>query len=370
MGSMRRLLAIAIIVAGLGLKLTAETNVTDTAAITGDTAKLEHAGEKFAPGEFMLEHILDSHEWHIITIGTHHISIPLPVILYSRISGWHVFLSSKFHHGEASYKNFRLATEGPNKGKIVEKTEAGEILPLDLSITKIVFSIFLSCVLLLWIFISIARRYQKYPYSAPKGLQSALEPFILFIRDDVARSTIREDRYEKYLPYLLTLFFFIWFNNMLGLIPIFPGGANVTGNIAVTGVMALFTFVITTISGNKHYWQEIYNAPGVPWWLKFPIPLMPLIELLGLIIKPVVLMVRLFANIVAGHLIALAFVSLIFIFAEFHPLLGYAISPLSAAFSIFMGLLELLVALIQAYVFTLLSSIYFGLATAEPHESH
>ena len=367
--SMRRLLTVGIMVV-MGLNLAVGNVVNDSTSNVSDTVKKEHAAEKFAPGEFMLEHILDSHEWHIITIGHHHISIPLPVILYSKISGWHVFLSSKFHHGESSYKNFRLATEGPNKGKIVEDTASGEILPLDLSITKVVFSIFVSCVLILWIFISIARRYQKYPHSAPRGLQSALEPFILFVRDDIARSTIGEKKYEKYLPYLLTLFFFIWFNNMLGLIPIFPGGANVTGNIAVTGVMALFTFVITTISGNKHYWQEIYNAPGVPWWLKFPIPLMPFIELLGMFIKPVVLMVRLFANIVAGHLIALAFVSLIFIFAEFHPLLGYGIAPLSAAFSIFMGLLELLVALIQAYVFTLLSSIYFGLATAEHHESH
>ncbi len=345
-------------------------NEADSAKVEEPATMIEH-NEKFAPGEFMLEHILDNHEWHIITIGKKHISIPLPVILYSKISGWHIFLSSKFHHGTAEYNNFYIATEGNNKGKIVERTSKGEYVPLDLSITKVVFSIIFSSVLILIIFISIARKYQKNPYSPPRGIQSALEPFIIFIRDDIAKSTIGEHKYEKYLPYLLTLFFFIWFNNMLGLIPIFPGGANVTGNIAVTMVMALFTFVITTISGNKHYWQEIYNAPGVPWWLKFPIPLMPLIELLGMFIKPVVLMVRLFANIVAGHLIILAFVSLIFIFAEFHPLLGYGIAPLSAAFSIFMGLLELLVALIQAYVFTLLSSIYFGLATAEPHhESH
>ena len=157
---------------------------------------------------------------------------------------------------------------------------------------------------------------------------------------------------------------------MLGLIPIFPGGANVTGNIVVTMVMAVFTFIITTISANKHYWQEIYNAPGVPWWLKFPIPLMPFIELLGVFIKPIVLMIRLFANITAGHLVALAFVSLIFIFGQMNPILGFGVSVFSGLFSVFMGLLELLVALIQAYVFTLLSAIYFGMATAEHHESH
>ncbi len=331
----------------------------------------EHiTAEKFAPGEFMIEHISDSHEWHIITIGHAHISIPLPVILYSKVSGWHFFMSSKFHHGEQSYKNFEIAKEGENKGKIIEKSEEGEIVPLDLSITKVVFSIFMSCILLVWLFVSIARQYQKNPYSAPHGVQNALEPMILFVRDDIAKAAIGEHKYEKYMPYLLTLFFFIWFNNMLGLIPIFPGGANVTGNIVVTMVMAVFTFIITTISANKHYWQEIYNAPGVPWWLKFPIPLMPFIELLGVFIKPIVLMIRLFANITAGHLVALAFVSLIFIFGQMNPILGFGVSVFSGLFSVFMGLLELLVALIQAYVFTLLSAIYFGMATAEHHESH
>lgn len=330
-----------------------------------------HAEEpgKFNPGEFMLEHITDKHEWHIITIGHTHVAIPLPVIIYSKVSGWQIFMSSKFHHGTESYKNFSIAHEGPNKGKIVESTSTGEIKPLDLSITKVVFSIFLSTLLILYIFISVANKYKRKPLSAPSGLQSALEPMILFVRDDIAKPSIGEKHYERFLPYLLTLFFFIWLNNMLGLVPIFPGGANVTGNVAVTMVMALFTFVITTFNGNKHYWKEIYNAPGVPWWLKFPVPFMPLIELMGLIIKPIVLTVRLFANMTAGHLVALAFVSLIFIFAQINPFLGYGISILSAAFSVFMGLLELLVCLIQAYVFTLLSAIYFGMALAEHHEA-
>jgi F-type H+-transporting ATPase subunit a len=323
--------------------------------------------KKFAPGEFMLDHITDKHEWHIITIGHIHISIPLPVILFSKTSGWHLFFSSRFYHGLESYKGFEIASSGTNKGKIVEKINNLEGVPLDLSITKIVLSIIFSSVLLLFIFISIANKYRLNPNSAPSGLQSAIEPVILFVRDDIAKPSLGEIQYERFLPYLLTLFFFILFNNIMGLIPIFPGGANVTGNIAVTMVMAVFTFVITTFNGNKHYWQEIYNAPGVPWWLKFPLPLMPLIELMGIFIKPVVLMVRLFANITAGHLIALAFVSLIFIFAEISPVLGYGISLLSALFSIFMGLLELLVAFIQAYVFTLLSAIYFGMATAEHH---
>jgi F-type H+-transporting ATPase subunit a len=338
--------------------------------VKADTAQLkasENKEGKFAPGEFMLEHITDNHEWHIITLGKAQIAIPLPIILYSKITGWHFFMSYKFQHGTEPYKNFELALEGTNKGKIIEKTETGEILPIDLSITKVVFSLLLSSILVLVIFISIANKYKENPNKAPSGLQSALEPMILFVRDDIAKPSIGENNYEKFMPYLLTIFFFIWFTNMLGLIPIFPGGANVTGNIAVTLVMALFTFVITTVIANKHYWQEIYNAPGVPWWLKFPVPLMPIIEFMGVIIKPVVLTVRLFANITAGHLVAIAFVSLIFIFAQINPFLGYGISILSAVFSVFMGFLELLVALIQAYVFTLLSAIYFGMAIAEHH---
>lgn len=197
-------------------------------------------------------------------------------------------------------------------------------------------------------------------------MQSLLEPLILFIRDDIAKSSIGEKKYEKYMPYLLTIFFFIFLNNILGLIPIFPGGANVTGNIAVTMVMAVFTFILTTVSGNKHYWIDIVNTPGVPWWLKLPIPLMPVVEIIGVITKPFVLMVRLFANMAAGHIITLGFISLIFIFGAMNVALGYGVSVGAVAFMIFMNLLELLVAFIQAYVFTLLSALYFGLATIEP----
>ncbi|MCK4407946.1 MAG: F0F1 ATP synthase subunit A, partial [Bacteroidales bacterium] len=267
----------------------------------------------------------------------------------------------------------------PNKGKIVKILEedfvhgdvieegANEDLPLDFSITKNVFSIFISIVIICWIFISIAKTYKKRKGKAPKGLQSLLEPIILFIRDDIAKLAIGEKKYEKFMPYLLTLFFFIFLNNLLGLVPFFPGGANVTGNIAVTGVLALFTLIITFFSGNKNYWTHIINTPGVPWWLKFPVPLMPIIELTGIITKPFVLMVRLFANITAGHIIVLGFVSLIFIFGNINIAMGYGVSIVSVLFAIFMGLLELLVALIQAYVFTLLSALYFGMATEENH---
>ena len=164
-----------------------------------------------------------------------------------------------------------------------------------------------SLILLLWVFLSVAKAYSRRPDKAPTGMQNLLEPIILFIRDDIARPSIGEHKYEKFMPFLLTVFFFIWFNNMIGLIPIFPGGANITGNITVTMILALFTFVITTISGNRNYWQHIFNMPGVPWWVKLPVPLMPVIEIIGMITKPFVLMVRLFANIAAGHIIVLGF---------------------------------------------------------------
>ncbi len=342
-----------------------------------DTTHHEKSEKPFKPGEFIINHILDDHGWHIATIGHTHITIPLPIIVYSyKQQQWHVFMSSKFHHGHCTYQGLALATEGEFKGKIVEVDENGKIdttakLPLDLSITKNVLEIFIIILILIWVFISAARYYKRNPLSSPKKIASWVEPLILFIRDDVAKPSIGH-KYERFMPYLLTVFFFIFFANLLGLIPLFPGGANVTGNISVTLVLALFTFIITTFSGNKSYWMHIFNAPGVPWWLKIPIPLMPIIELIGVFTKPFVLMVRLFANIAAGHIIALGFFSLIFIFGAMHWLAGYGISILSVSFAIFMTMLELLVAFIQAYVFTLLSAIYFGMATEEHHhkEAH
>jgi len=334
--------------------------------VANDTESAGHEAVKkeFNAGEMIIEHVVDAHEWHILTWGETHVSIPLPIIIYNE-GHLDVFMSSKFHHGHAAYKGYKLETEGANKGKIV--VEETGVVPLDLSITKNVFAMLFSMFLIALMFISIAKSYTKRRGKAPKGLQSLLEPLILFIRDDVAKSSIGEKNYEKYLPYLLTLFFFIFFNNLLGLVPIFPGGANLMGNIAITGVMALFTFAITSFSGNKAYWLHLVNTPGVPWWLKIPIPLMPIVEIMGIFIKPFVLMVRLFANMTAGHIIVLGFMSLIFIFGNMNEGLGYGVSVVSVAFSVFMGLLELLVAFIQAYVFTLLSALYFGMATEEHH---
>ena len=337
----------------------------------------EEAEEEVDAGKMIIEHLIDSHDWHLWTYKGHHISIPLPVILYHNGS-FKVFLSNKLAHGH-SYDGYSYATDGPDKGKIVYTPGGDEHghgtagnapaeLPLDLSITKNVLAILVSSILLILIFVTVARTYTRREGQAPKGLQSMMEPIIVFVRDDIAKSSIGEKKYERYMPFLLTLFFFIFLNNLMGIIPFFPGGANVTGNVAVTGVMAVFTFLITTFSGNRAYWQHIVNAPGVPWWLKFPLPLMPVVEIVGMFTKPFVLMVRLFANITAGHTIILGFISLIFIFGNINTFLGVGIGiGFSIPFAIFMSLLELLVAFIQAYVFTLLSALYFGMAIEEHH---
>ena len=344
------------------------TAFAQTAEETDKTVEAKHS-EVFNAGKFVMEHVSDAFEWHIATFGETEISVPLPIILYSSDKGWNFFMSSKFHHGRETYNGFRIEKEGKNEGKIAEVNEQGEVidLPIDISITKTVAGIFVSVTVLLLIFLNIAKTAKKRVNKAPTGIQNLFEPVILFVRDDVAKPAIGEKKYEKFMPFLLTVFFFILINNLLGLVPIFPFGANVSGNIAVTMVLALFTFVITTFSTNKHYWKEIYN-PDVPWWLKFPIPLMPIVELTGVITKPFVLMVRLFANMLAGHLIVTVFVSLIFIFnVKMGIEAGLGVSVLSVAFSVFILLLDVLVSFIQAYVFTLLSALYFGMASPEHH---
>jgi F-type H+-transporting ATPase subunit a len=349
-------------------------NPTFTKAESHEDSHGHEEKKAFDAGEMIIDHVVDAHDWHILTTPNgKHISVPLPIILYydGQID---VFMSSKFHHGHDTYKGYMLVTEGEKKGKIVRVKKgtheidenAGTVL--DFSITKNVFSLFFSLTLITIIFISVARAYTRREGMAPKGLQSFLEPLIIFVRDSIAKPSIGEKKYYKYMPFLLTVFFFIFFNNLLGLIPLFPGGANLTGNITITLALALMTFLITTFSGNKDYWKHIFNTPGVPWWLKFPVPLMPIVELMGVITKPFVLMVRLFANITAGHIIVLGFFSLIFIMAEMSSGAGWGTGILSTVLVVFMTLLEFLVAFIQAYVFTLLSALYFGLATKEHHD--
>lgn len=352
---------VLVVLTGAGFVSAAEVTEKDTAN--------SHSEESFDAGKFVIEHVSDAFEWHIATFGETHISIPLPIILYSSNKGWNFFMSSKFHHGHKAYNGFRIEHEGEHEGKIVEISENGEVvgLPIDLSITKTVAGIFVSVIVLLLIFLNIAKSAKKRANKAPAGMQNLFEPIILFIRDEVAKPAIGEKKFEKFMPFLLTAFFFILINNLLGLVPVFPFGTNVTGNIAVTMVLALFTFFITSINGNKHYWKEIYN-PDVPWWLKYPVPLMPIVELSGVITKPFVLMVRLFANMMAGHMIVTVFVSLIFIFNKLMGVeAGLGVSVVSVAFSVFIVLLDILVSFIQAYVFTLLSALYFGMATSEHH---
>ncbi|MCX6352646.1 MAG: F0F1 ATP synthase subunit A, partial [Bacteroidetes bacterium] len=323
---------------------------------------------KFDAGKTITEHIADAHDWHIITINHEHISLPLPVIIYSSEKGFDVFLSSNLKHG-AVYNGYKL-----EENKIVAVDEDGKVNEeataklFDVSITKNVLSIFITVALMLLIFLSAARMYSRNPDKAPKGIQSWVEPLIVFVRDDIAIASIGQKHYKRYLPYLLTIFFFIWISNLMGLIPFLPGGANVTGNIAVTLTLAVMTFLLTSFSANKNYWRHVIAMPGVPAWVL--IILTP-IEILGVFLRPFVLMIRLFANITAGHIIALSFFSLIFIFGEMSTGLGFGVSIVSVAFMVFMNTLELLVAFLQAYVFTLLSAIYFGAALEEHHhEEH
>lgn len=328
-------------------------------------AKAEEGEKKFNAGEMIIEHVVDQHEWHIST----HLTVPLPIIIID--NGKPVcFMSSRFHHGAEAYNGYKLGTEEPYKGKIykikADGTPDTSASLIDLSITKNVFALFFGIIVICIIMFSVARSYTKRQGMAPKGLQSLIEPLIVFVRDDIVKPAVGK-HYRKFLPLLLTMFFFILINNLLGLVPFFPGGANLTGNLAVTGVLAIFTFLTITFNGNKAYWTHIFNAPGVPWWLKIPLPLMPIVEIVGIFTKPFVLMVRLFANITAGHIIALGFISLIFIFGGMSASAGYGVSVVSVVFYVFMGLLELLVAFIQAYVFTLLSSIYIGMAIEEHH---
>lgn len=364
------LLLLSVVPGNVILAAPAEKHGEEVTASHNEAAATHETEEqtgKFNPGDFMFDHIKDAHDWHLMSIGQRHITIPLPVILYSKTSGLHVFMSSKFHHGHAEYKGFHLETAGENKGKIFE---ADGTRPFDLSMTKNVVAMICSIILLLWIFLAVGKRYRENPLRAPSGIQSFVEPLITFLRDDVIKPSIGP-KYERYMPYLLTLFFFIFINNLLGLVPLPPGGANLTGNIAVTLVLALFTFVITTFSGNKDYWIHIINTPGVPAWLKLPpLPIIPLVEIIGIFTKPFVLMVRLFANITAGHIIAMGFISLIYIFGQMAPALGYGVSIVSILFNVFMMFLELLVAFIQAFVFTFLSAIYFGMAVEEHHKEH
>lgn len=334
-----------------------------------ETAPAEvHGGHgKFNPGEMIMGHVTDEHGWHLWG----HTSLPLPVILYNSQRGLSIFSSGHFHHGEQVHGGYMLlgkklvATDAAD-GTPAHEAQVNEALTkatIDFSITKNVLAIFVSAALMLLIFLSVAKAYSRRPGQAPRGLQNFIEPIILFVRDDVAKANIGP-KYERFMPYLLTVFFFILINNLMGLIPIFPFGANVTGSISVTFALAAITFIITLLNGNRHYWGHILAMPGVP---KPVLLILTPVEILGVFLRPAILMIRLFANITAGHIIVLSFFALIFIFGEINAGLGWGVSIFSLLFTVFMSMLELLVAFIQAFVFTFLSAMYFGAAIEEPH---
>ena len=305
--------------------------------------------------EIIFEHIGDDYEWHLLTWGDKHVALHLPVIVHSS-TGWHIFSSKKLSHGE-SYEGLKI---DPEKGKIVE-VDSGK-RPFDISITKNVLSLMMSSLLLLVIVLLTARWYKKHDVmeEAPTGIAALIEPLVMMVHE-MARENIGEKDYRKYSPYLCMAFLFILLNNFLGIMPFFPGGANLTGNIAITLVLALCTFFIVNLTGSKHYYQEMFNNPDAPVFLK---PIMPIIEVFSALMKPVSLTVRLFANMLAGHIMILCMVCVIFIMAKYGPLLCGGMSVISVLFGLFLDALECLVAFVQAYVFTTLSSIYIGLARA------
>ena len=310
----------------------------------------------YNPVPTIMHHIADAHEWHLWGEGDNSFSIPLPVILYSE-KGLDIFMASDFDHGHSKViKNDRVYTIDSHS-HIVEE---GGLEIIDLSITKNVASMLISVFLLFLIMGTVSRSYSR-KNSEPSGLQGFIEPLILFVRDDIIKDNIGK-KHEKFTPLLLTFFFFILINNLMGLL---PGAANVTGNIAVTFVLSLITFIVTTLFGNKNYWGHIFKPPGVPMAL---MPIMVPIEIIGMFTKPFALMIRLFANISAGHIIILSLISLIFIAQSAMGTGGaWGVAPVSALFVLFIYCIEVLVAFLQAYIFTLLSSVFIGLAVQDGH---
>ena len=310
--------------------------------------RLEENEEEFNIGEMIMHHIADSHEWEF----AHGVVLPLPVILYSADRGVEAFMSSNFHNANHEYKGYHLVHG--DREEVVPTDESRTVY--DFSITKNVASMLVSAVLLILIFGSVAKAYQNRKGKAPRGFQAAMEVLVLFIRDEVVKPNIGP-KYGKYLPYLLTLFFFVLINNLLGLL---PGAANVTGNIAVTMTLAVITFLIVHFNSNKHYWMHLVKPTGVPLAL---LPIMIPVEIVGVFMKPFSLMIRLFANMTAGHIILLSLFGLIFIFKSIF------VAPVVSAFALFMNFIEIMVAFIQAFIFTLLSAMYIGSAIEDNHEA-
>ena len=332
-----------------------------SAAEVSDSAATGQTGQDINVQKIIFGHIGNSYKWEIANIAGKEIALSLPVIVRSS-TGWHVFSSKRLEEGE-EYQGLSIAASGKYEGKIVEKTAAGEDKrPFDISITKNVLSLFISSALLVVLILICARWYKRHDVNkeAPTGFAALMEPVIMMIHSEVVKESIGPD-YQKYSPYLCTAFFWILLNNMMGIIPFFPGGANLTGNITITFFLAFCTFIAVNAFGIKDYYKSIF-WPDVPVWLKVPIPLMPVIEIFSALTKPFALMVRLFANMMAGHVLIISLVCVIFIMAKYGAVMIGSMSVMAVVFGIFMDALELLVSFIQAYVFTILSAIFIGLS--------
>lgn len=350
----------------------AVTDVEDALeTVRKDATEEEHS---LKPKDLIFEHLGDGYGWE--APFNHHVRIPLPIIVKGT-DGFHIFMSSKVAHGEEytdGGATFMLSPRDSEfHGKVVQIVDGRMVKPsLDLSITKNVAAIFLAIILTVGLMLWLARYQKNHPNKAPRKGLGFLELIVVFIYDTVIKSTLH-DKARKFAPYLMTVFFFILFMNLMGLMVVFPGGANLTGNVAVTMVLAILTFLVTNIFGTKHYWKEVF-WPDVPLWLKFPLPIMPVIEIFGMFTKPAALTVRLFANMMGGHMIVLVLTILIFIFAAVNPVAGGATTVFSVLFSVFMLLIDVLVSFIQAYVFTMLSTLFIALAQEkgehEAKESH
>jgi F-type H+-transporting ATPase subunit a len=316
------------------------------------------AGDDEDKTGFIMHHVKDSHEWHFATFGNTHITLPLPIIIYSSDRGLEFFMSTQFQNHDTHSFGKAYAHNGYyiDEHDHLKAIDANRSF-LELSITKNVAMLFIVLAIVIWIILSAAAHYKKNPGQSPKGAASFIEPIVVFVRDEIALPNIGLPKYKNFTPYLLTIFFFIWFGNLLGL---FPGAANLTGNIAVTATLAIFTFFVTNLNGNRDYWKHVVATPGVP--LPLLLIIVP-VEVIGLFTKPFALMVRLFVAITAGHIVILSFIGLIFVFESL------AVGLASTVMVVFINMIELLVATIQAYVFTLFSAMYIGQAVAE-HEHH
>ncbi len=327
-----------------------------TEEVTGEPNKLDAA-------KIIMEHVMDNHEFHFAEFNGHPISISLPIIVYSKENGFDAFMSSNFEHGHAAYHGYKMEEDHiyvVNENGTVNE----EATVYDFSLTRNVVQMFIAMVVLIVLMVTIAKKYRATGANkAPTGFQNAIEPVITFVRDEVGKPNLGR-KYERYMPYLLTIFFFILINNLIGLI---PGSANVTGNISFTLVLAFISMIVILFSTNGHFWGHIFWPPGVPLFVK--VILIP-VEFAGIFIKPMALMIRLFANMIAGHIVIICFISLIFIFGSMKAAAGLAFSPLSIAFTVFIYFIEILVAFIQAFIFTNLTAVFIGQAFETGHVDH